>query len=292
MSTSDQEKIVCVVTGGSQGIGRAIVQALLEQDNRTVVYSLDRCEPLFSPLADDTGVGGESFTLTQAQQLSRFIHLSTDVSDTKAYTSLLEEIFDQQGNQLDCLVQNAGIFETKENHNVLWDDATTHEQVDDMLNTNFASVVHGTRTAVKLMKRQQEEQLSNDKQDKGTTTSKKTIINIASTAALAPFPQHPVYCSTKAAVLQFTQTASIDLQSHGFRVLPICPGIIDTAMGRMGGARNEQAVAALKGGKRTSPRLVAQVVADWTLQTNPPEWNQCAYILVDNHEILPMFSKE
>jgi NAD(P)-dependent dehydrogenase (short-subunit alcohol dehydrogenase family) len=247
---------VCVVTGGSRGIGLAIVHALLHDHPEVIVYSLDIKAP-----EDDIS--------KHAITIGMLTHLHTDISDCKAFTSRLDEVF-RFRQRLDCLVNNAGVFETSENKNVLWDPNTTMDQINVLMTTNFASVVHGTRTAVHLMK-----PLGN---------SRKTIINIASTAAFGPFAMHPVYCSCKAAVMQFTQTAQLDLKSHGFRVYAVCPGIIDTDMGRMGGASNQHAVKQLKGGQRTKPELVAEAVVGLFLQQNPA-WNECSHLIVDNHEI-------
>ena len=250
-------KAVCVVTGGSRGIGLAIVYALLDHSDDLIAYSLDIQQP------DDP----RSKEMLQTQQLH---FRNINVSDIRSFLSCLEEIF-QRHQRLDCLINNAGIFESSENNNILWDPNTTTEQIDFMLQTNFASVVHGTRTAVNLMLQ------CND--------SRKTIINMASTAAFGPFPMHPVYCSCKSAALQFTQTAQIDLGPQGFRIYAICPGIIDTEMGRMGGVANRKAVAQLKGGKRTKPELVASAVVGLLLQTKP-EWNESSYLIVDDHDIV------
>lgn len=254
-------KAICAVTGGSRGIGLSIVLAFL--DHGMIVYSLDKVEP------DDQ-------ISKQALSRGQLTYLNTDVSDANTFIVHLEEIF-KRHRRLDCLVNNAGLFETSENNNILWNtDTTTTEQINCMLNTNFGSVVHGTQTAVKLMKQCTLEQ-----------NSHKTIINIASTAAFGPFPMHPVYCSCKSAVLQFTRTAQIDLKAEGFQVYAVCPGIIDTDMGRMGGEPNRLMVAQLKGGKRTKPELVAAAVIGLFLQEKP-EWNKCSYLIVDNHEINPI----
>ena len=64
----------------------------------------------------------------------------------------------------------------------------------------------------------------------------------------------------------------------------MCPAIIDTEMGRMGGEANRRAVALLKGGKRTRPELVAEAVLG--LFSRKKEWTECSYLVVDNHEII------
>jgi len=208
-------KPICVVAGGSRGMGLSMVIAFLLEIG-AAVYSLDQVEPEDQNQTSKIAVSNGELT-----------HLQTDVSDANALNARLEETF-KCHQRLDCLVNNAGFFETSENNNILWNTETTTEQINFMLNTNIGSVVHGTRTAAKLMKQCPLEQ----------NNCHKTIINIASTAAFGPFPMHPVYCSCKGAVLQFTRMAQFDLKADGFPVYAVCPGIIDTDMGRMGGEPN------------------------------------------------------
>jgi NAD(P)-dependent dehydrogenase (short-subunit alcohol dehydrogenase family) len=213
-----------------------------------------------------------------------------DVADGNSFTKTLRHIWKNELSQLQqqdqhqqhlhvCLVNNAGIFETTENHNVVWDETTSISQIDTILQTNLGSVIHGTRTLVQLITKQHN---SGESVATGTTPITTTIINMASTAALGPFPAHPVYAATKAAILSFTQTAQIDHQHDPLvHIYAVCPGIIDTPMGWMGGTANTAAVAQLKGGVRTSPHLVAKAVLGLFHQ----EYPNCSYLVVDNHDI-------
>jgi NAD(P)-dependent dehydrogenase (short-subunit alcohol dehydrogenase family) len=90
----------------------------------------------------------------------------------------------------------------------------------------------------------------------------------------------------KAAVLQFTQTAQLDLESKNFRIYGVCPGIIDKEMGCMEGEANRRAVAQLKGGGQPTRRaaLVAKTVVRLLLQTND-ESNWLSHLVVDDHKI-------
>ena len=265
---------VCIVTGGSHGIGRAIIRELLRtaHDNphvmTRVVYNLDIQTP---PDREQ----GEDNTDLMAFSSPHLHYRLVNVARADELTEQLVDIWRLEQSRLRkenehlhvCFVSNAGVFESTENRNVLWDAATTSTQVDTILQTNLGSVIHGTQTMVQLAK--------------SDPTSTVTIINMASIAAFGPFPQHPVYAATKAAVLSFTRTCQLDLEGSSVNAYAVCPGIIDTAMGRMGGAVNAAAVAKLKGGKRTSPRLVAEAVAG--LVAN--KYKNSSYLIVDNHEI-------
>ena len=261
MARRNEDPGLCVVTGGSQGIGQAIAGAFLHQTNCNVLI-VDRVPP-----PSDVEI------FCAAIKDKRLSYANVDVSDSEAFEDYMGSTFGGKDDPpvLECLVNNAGIFETEENDNVLWGESTTCQDVDRIIRTNLGGVVHGTRAAVRIMSRQ--------------SLRRGTIINIASTAALHPFPDHPVYCATKSAVLQFSQTADIDIKArgHDIRVFCVCPGIIDTEMGRMGGESNRRVVASLKGGQRTSPTLVADAVIN--LFQRKEEYVECSYLVVDNHEI-------
>ena len=60
--------------------------------------------------------------------------------------------------------------------------------------------------------------------------SRGTIINIASDAALSGSYHLTAYCASKGAVLQMTRAMALDYAREGIRILPICPGDVDTPM--------------------------------------------------------------
>ena len=201
--------LVCAVTGGSQGIGYAIAEKMISHN--CTVYNLDINKP-----KNTTSVASAGTTPTH----STSIFLKTDISNPKEISERLRHIYETE-KKFDVMVNNAGIFETAENVNRCWDDLVSCDTIDSILKTNLGGVIHGTRVASQIMKEQRASYSKNAMAPK--------IINIASTAALGPFPDHPVYASTKAAVLHFSQIADIDLRdTYGIRVHCICPGIIDT----------------------------------------------------------------
>ena len=125
-------------------------------------------------------------------------------------------------------MNNAGVFETLENQNVLWEQSHTTNTVatnvvNQILHTNLESVIHGTRIAVHCCSADEENSPINN----------LYCEHCKYYAALAPFPNHPVYGCTKAAILYFSQTANTDLQKDNISVYCICQGIVDSEMGRM-----------------------------------------------------------
>ena len=253
-----KDTYVAVVTGGSNGIGWAIVKALLllEEGSDTswkqpiVVIVLDRVPP-------------------SDMSHPHLHYIQVDVGDLSAVQNAVSTVL-KQHQRLDCWINNAGIFETEENNNVLWNDATTTNAIQQIVAVNLCAVIHSTRWVLQSMRH---------------TPGGGIIINIASTAALDIFPcGHAVYASTKAAVLHFTRTAAYD--NPHCRIVCLCPGIIDTEMGRLGGEQNRIAVSKLKGGQRTSPDLVATAILDLIRG----KFKGCDYVIVDNHEIRAVYS--
>ena len=60
--------------------------------------------------------------------------------------------------------------------------------------------------------------------------SKGNIVNIASLAGVGGSPLLGSYCATKAALIQLTRVAAIEMRASGVRVNAVCPGFADTAM--------------------------------------------------------------
>ena len=99
--------------------------------------------------------------------------------------------------------------------------------------------------------------------------SKGTIINIASDAALTGSYHLTAYCASKGAVLQMTRAMALDYAGEGVRIVPICPGDVDTPMLR--GEFRDRGLS-LEAGLRESAEGVplkrvcsAQEVADMVL---------------------------
>ncbi|MFX7784334.1 SDR family oxidoreductase, partial [Acinetobacter baumannii] len=56
------------------------------------------------------------------------------------------------------------------------------------------------------------------------------IVNIASIAGIGGSPRLGSYCATKAAVIQLTRVAAVEMRAQGVRVNAVCPGFADTSM--------------------------------------------------------------
>jgi NAD(P)-dependent dehydrogenase (short-subunit alcohol dehydrogenase family) len=108
---------------------------------------------------------------------------------------------------LDILVNSAGVIY----HATA--EETTDEQWLNTMNVNVNGVFYLCRAALPLLK-----------------SRRGTIVNIASDAALSGSYHLTAYCASKGAVLQMTRAMALDYASEGVRIVPICPGDVDTPM--------------------------------------------------------------
>lgn len=184
---------IAIITGGAHGIGRGSVEVFVEQGARVVIGDID--EEAGRELASSLG------------SAVRFCR--TDVSRKEELQALVAFALAQFGD-LHVMFNNAGMSGTF--HQSLLDD--DFADLELVLRTNLASVMHGTRYAALHMAKQ----------------GRGSIINTSSIAALVPSYAIPAYRAAKSGINTFTRCAAIDLGQHGIRVNAIAPGGIPTRM--------------------------------------------------------------
>jgi NAD(P)-dependent dehydrogenase (short-subunit alcohol dehydrogenase family) len=184
---------VAVVTGGTGGIGRATVEHFVAEGARVVIADLDRerGEELAEKLGPDA------------------VFQHTDVSDQQQVTELVAVAVDTFGG-LDVMFNNAGISGPMIRH-LLDDDLAAFHQI---LGVNLLGVMAGTRAAAAHM----------------AEHGGGSIINTTSIGGIDAGPSVFTYRASKAAVIQFTKCAAIDLGAHGIRVNALAPGSIPTPL--------------------------------------------------------------
>ncbi|XP_017475061.1 PREDICTED: uncharacterized oxidoreductase TM_0325-like [Rhagoletis zephyria] len=119
--------------------------------------------------------------------------------------------------KLDVLVNNAGIFATGNILNIEVD------QFDQILNTNLRSVFLLTKFAAPHLVKTQ-----------------GNIVNVSSVAGLRSFADVSRYCTSKAALDQFTRCIALDLPAHNVRVNAVNPGVIVTDSSIRAGMSKEE----------------------------------------------------
>ncbi len=191
---------VALVTGGSRGLGASIARALAQAGAKVLVT--DILEEEGRVVVDDIRrSGGEAMFSV------------LDVTDEKDWDSGIHFATDRLGG-LDILVNNAGIEITKLIKDTPLDDWRRLHAV------NLEGVFLGTRSGIRAM------------MPGGSAGKGGTIINMSSIAGLRGYAGFAGYCSTKAAVRNFTKAAAVECARLGFnvRVNSVHPGIIKSEM--------------------------------------------------------------
>lgn len=197
MKLNSLQPRLVVVTGAGSGIGRATSMRFARHGAHVVVSDLN----LDSASATVAMIRAKGHTASAAQ---------LDVTDPKAWEEFARNVHAEHGVP-DVLVNNAGIMvggafldlEPKD-----W---------DLQLQVNLMGVVHGCRAFGRLMI------------DRGEGGH---IVNIASAAALTPFATFPAYSVSKASVKMLSECLRLEFGSKGIGVSAICPGVINTNIGR------------------------------------------------------------
>ncbi len=189
-----ENKRLAVVTGGGQGIGKAIALRFATGNHDVAV--LDR----------NFSTAQETAELARAAG-ARAKALQCDVSVRSEVRSAFHEI-DEDYGRIDVLVNNAGVFirETIEN--------STDEVIDTTIGVNFKGVLDCTRAAIPIMKRRKE----------------GCIINAASILGHFPDVGLGVYGMTKTGVALLTRILAAELAPYGIRCNAYQPAMTDTPM--------------------------------------------------------------
>ncbi|OMB92703.1 SDR family NAD(P)-dependent oxidoreductase [Mycobacterium colombiense] len=181
---------VAIVTGGASGIGRGLVERFVAEGAKVVIADVetDRGEGL----AKSLGVNA--------------VFRQTDVSDPEQVAALVSGAVETFGG-LHVMVNNAGVSSPL--RKLLDDDLNDFHRV---MGVNVLGVMAGTRDAARHM----------------VEHGGGSIINITSIGGIQAGGGVMIYRASKAAVIQFTKAAAIELAHHEIRVNAIAPGNIPT----------------------------------------------------------------
>lgn len=186
------------ITGGSRGIGRAIVEELSDRGYNVCFTYLSNQQ-----LAEKTV---KYLKATYPQQ--DFLAVQCDVSDYQSCTNAIAQANIFFNQRIDILINNAGIIKDS----MLF--MLSKENWDIVINTNINSLYNVTHPLI----------YDFIKKKKGI------IINISSVAGIYGNIGQTNYSTTKAGIIGFTKTLSKEAGRFGIRVNAIAPGFIDTEM--------------------------------------------------------------
>jgi 3-oxoacyl-[acyl-carrier protein] reductase len=192
MPLTDQ---VALVTGGSRGIGRAIVKALAKEGAKVAFVFRGHKEAADSLVAEVTGAGGTALAL------------QADVTSADDAQRSVERI-EKEWGRLDILVNNAGIIR---------DDLFVRMEPEAwkaVLDTNLGGAYNFCRAVAYTMMKQR----------------RGRIVNISSVAADYVNPGQTNYAASKGAINAFTRALAVELASRNVTVNAVAPGFIETDM--------------------------------------------------------------
>jgi hypothetical protein len=181
-----------LITGASSGLGTIFARKLAQQGYALAICArrVERLEALAGELRGAFGVPVEVIPCDLA-----------DLADLKRLEARVAGM-----ERLDLLVNNAGFgLPGKFNRSSI-------DRQTDMLNVHLVAMQRLTRTALPGMIARRE----------------GAVINVASVAAFFPLLGSALYAATKAALVSFSETLSIELRGTGVKVQALCPGFVRT----------------------------------------------------------------
>jgi 3-oxoacyl-[acyl-carrier protein] reductase len=185
---------VALVTGGAQGIGKAIAVRLAQEEADVVVADIN------IDLAQTALMEMKSWGTAA-------VAFKTDVSDSSQVEELIKKVV-ERFSTLDILINNAGI--TKDALLI----RTAEEDWDQVMKVNLKGAFNLTKSAAKVM----------IKQKSGK------IVNISSVIGLMGNVGQASYAASKAGLVGLTKSAAKELAGRGITVNAVAPGYIQTAM--------------------------------------------------------------
>jgi NAD(P)-dependent dehydrogenase (short-subunit alcohol dehydrogenase family) len=192
------QNLVTVVTGGSQGLGKAIAEAFVREGAHVVICARDL-----------KMVNAARNELEQAARSGqKILGLGCDVTSASEVTEVFTAI-DRELGPVDVLVNNAGIYGPK----------GPSEQVDlkewtRAIEINLFGTFVPTREAITRMKPRRSGK----------------IINLSGGGATNPMPRISAYAAAKAAVVRLTETLAEELREFGIQVNAVAPGALNTRL--------------------------------------------------------------
>jgi 3-oxoacyl-[acyl-carrier protein] reductase len=183
---------VVIISGGSRGLGAAIVQSLLDDGHTVATFSRKATE----------------FTTKCSETYSaQFVFQEIDATDSDRLHGFTKHVYESFG-RVDVLINNAAVAID----GVL--ALSRDEDIDLMLDVNLKAALILAREASRYM----------------LMKNTGSIINIASIIAMRGFSGLSTYAATKAGMVGMTRALARELGGRGIRVNAIAPGYLETDM--------------------------------------------------------------
>ncbi|MFA3781969.1 3-oxoacyl-[acyl-carrier-protein] reductase [Melioribacteraceae bacterium 4301-Me] len=225
-----EKKQKVIVTGGSRGIGRAIVKEFAAENTSNfshIAFIYNSCDEC-----------AEEIKKELSNSEVKVISFKSDVSSYKDAQIIVDKIASEFGG-IDVLVNNAGI--TRDNLLL----RMSEEDFDQVIKINLKSVFNYTKASLKYMIQQRYGR----------------IINISSVVGLIGNAGQANYAASKAGIVGFTKATAREVASRGITVNAIAPGYIETDMtSKLNDKQRETLLTAIPIKRLGRPEDVAKLV--------------------------------
>jgi len=184
-----------IVTGGSRGIGRAIVELFISKGANVI----------FTYFEND--IAAKNIEELSDKYSGKAKACQVDIKDYRRVKQFLQEILLDIGS-IDVLVNNAGIRKDK---SLLYME---EEEWNEVIQTNLTGVFYMTRSIIPYM----------------LTRRRGRIVNISSISGISGLPGQTNYSSSKAGIIGFTKALAKETAPYGISINAIAPGPVETEM--------------------------------------------------------------
>ena len=189
---SELKNKVILITGASSGIGKAIALSLAKHQPKLVIFARREKELMQT---------AKSLT----KQGIKLLPIVGDIRNREDREKLVESSLKAFGT-IDVLINNAGLGRANLFVN------QPEEEIDELIDTNFLSLVKLTQTVAQVMKEQQSGH----------------IVNMSTSLVMLPAYPFAVYCATKSAIMTFGDAIRKEMEDYGVKVSTIFPGPYNT----------------------------------------------------------------
>jgi NAD(P)-dependent dehydrogenase (short-subunit alcohol dehydrogenase family) len=199
---------VVFITGGSRGLGLALVEQFLQAGAHVAIAARD---------PDELAKSKRHLLLTRQAKGPTVLEVVCDVTDPSSVEAAIE-IVEHDLGPVDVLVNNAGIMAVAP----LVNQSKRH--FEEAMDTNFYGAMHTTLAILPGMLERR----------------KGSIVNIASIGGLVAVPHMLPYSASKFALVGFSRGLHAEVKSGGVNVLTVCPWLMSTGShlhAKMGGKK-------------------------------------------------------